>query len=394
MIDEENPSTPSPAKRNGKRLGQVPSPASTMASSAGASPRSNITIDHQVTTNTNSRGSATRGVLLGMSKPVFALVAATVLATSGSAAWFFTEWLSIPGLKDQIHALETEVNRLESQVNRLEGQVDRLSEEVDFLAHENDRFSDLNTQLNHTTHEYQQLNGQLNASTLQLSTLNDELNYSNTVFAELNAQLSTQNQAYAEMNSQLNQTQQELSALNQDLVSIVSFLNDTSSNLQRNFGSLLDFLAEKIGVNRFLVLEATKNTYLQRIQNWDCGYRDYFFTHNFVRNGNLPIQDDGTNNTTDVSDVLAYVDDQLLSSVCLNRTDLEFYLATTVSSLGTITSNELIQGVSRYVTLAMEYDFPGLKATGGGEDSIRSEEWEEAAYQCSNLARPFLWSQR
>ena len=335
-----------------------------------------------------------------MSKPVFALVAAIVLATTGSAAWFFTEWLTIPGLKDQISALESEVTRLEGQVTRLEGQVDRLSEEVGFLAVENDRFNALNSQLNQTTQEYQQLNGQLNASTFQLSSINEELNFSNRVFAELNAQLSSENEAYADMNSQLNQTQHELSELNQDLLSIVSFLNATSSSLQKNFEGMLDFLAEQIDVNRFLVLEATRNTYQQRIQNWDCGYRDYFATYDFVRNGDTAIQENngGKNQTTLLSDVFEYVEHQLLVSLCVTLDDLQAYLASTAvqSRLDSITSNELIQGISRYTALLMEYYFPAGTALRDNTDEagLRSEEWEDATYQCVNLLRPFSWQEQ
>ena len=396
-MDEENPSTTSAVKN--KREKTVPSsPPSTLASSTtGNSPRSNITIDHQVTTNTNNRGSTARGFLLGMSKPVFALIAATVLATTGSAAWFFTEWLTIPGLKDQITALQIEVTRLEGQVTRLEGQVDRLSEEVSFLAVENDRFNALNSQLNQTAQEYQHLNEQLSVSTFQLSSLNEELNSSNSVFAELNAQLSSENEAYAGMNSKLNQTQHELSELNQDLLSIVSFLNTTSNNLQSNFESMLDFLAEQIDVHRFLVLEATRNTYQQRIQNWDCGYRDYFSTYTFVRNGNAVIQGDSGNQTspTILSDVFEYVENQLLSSLCVTQDDLQDYLLTTVQSLDSITSNELIQGISRYTIMVMEYYFPDSTALRDSDGAgIRSDEWEDAAYRCANLMRPFVWEEQ
>jgi len=327
----------------------------------------------------STRGLARRALLFGMSKPVLAVVTATILATSGSAAWFFTEWLTIPGLKDQIHALEGEVNRLE-------GLVDRLSTEVDNLSFENDRYSKLNGQLNRTTVEYQQLNSQLNASTIQLSSLNAQLNDSNAVFADLNSQLSTQNEVYAAMNSELNETKQELAALNQDLMTVVSFLNDTSTDIQRNLESWVDFLAEQIDVNRLLVLEILKNTYQQRIQNWDCGYRDYFLTETFVRDGDIPIQ---TSSLLPL--VLGYVEDHVLLRLCLDLVNLEAYLQTTVSDFDGITSNELIQGVSRFSSLAMSYYFPNAAPVMGNEEAISSEEWAEASYQCSNLERPFRW---
>lgn len=388
MIDDiETPSTPKLSKsKKGRPLEVSPTLTEATSFSPQESPRT-ITVDHQV--SSRGRGSISRGLILGMSKPIFALIAATVLATSGSAAWFFSEWLTIPGLKDQINALSTEVSRLEEQVYRLESQVDRLSTEVDELAHENDRYSMLNSQLNQTASEYQILNSHLNASTLYLSQLNTELNQSNNVFSELNTHLSQQNNVYASLNHDLNATQKELSALNEDLVAVVNFLNDTSSNLQQSLEAVVDFLAEQIAVNRFLVLETLKNTYQQRTQNWDCGYRDYFLAEEFIQDDNAPI------NGTKLTEILSYVDSQLLSSLCLDRQNFETYLANNEHGETTMTSNELIQGTSRYVSIAMDYYFVA-NYNGGADDGslgIQPEEWAEAYYQCSNLERPFRWSQ-
>jgi septal ring factor EnvC (AmiA/AmiB activator) len=313
-----------------------------------------------------------------MSKPVLALVAATILLTSGSAAWFFSQWLLIPGLQQE--------------VARLEGQVSRLSQEVDDLAYENTRYSALNSQLNQTVEQYQLLNSQLNASTTRLESLNVQLNQSNGVFAELNLQLSVQNQVYASLNRQLNRTQAELAAINDDLIAVVGFLNDTSTNLQQSWETLVDFLAEQIAVNRFLVLETLKNTFQQRSQNWDCGFRDYFVTEPFIYNGTAPINSE---NPAMLAYVLEYVEDRLLADLCLSLSDLEAYLIqsipTNTTDLGALTSGELLQGVSRYVALAMDYYF-GNNHVASGNDGIASDEWAEAIYQCRNLVRPFRWS--
>jgi septal ring factor EnvC (AmiA/AmiB activator) len=315
--------------------------------------------------------------MMGMSKPVFALVAATFLITSGSAAWFFSQWLSIPGLQQE--------------VARLEEQVGRLSQEVDDLAYENTRYTLLNARLNETVVEYQSLNSQLNASTARLENLNLQLNQSNTVFAELNMQLSGQNQVYSSLNRQLNQTQAELAAINDDLIAVVGFLNDTSINLQLNLKGLVAFLAEQIAVSRVLVLETLKNTYQQRSQNWDCGLRDYFSTEPFVYDG-TPINAD---NSTNLSHLLGYVEDRLLADLCLDLSDLEVYLIqdmpTNTTDLGALTSDELLQGISRYVSLAMDYYFAN-NPVASSDDGVALEAWAEAVYQCRNLARPFRWS--
>jgi uncharacterized coiled-coil protein SlyX len=312
-----------------------------------------------------------------MSKPVFALVAATLLITSGSAAWFFSQWLSIPGLQQE--------------VARLEEQVGRLSKEVDDLAYENSRYSVLNAKLNETVVEYQSLNTQLNASTARLESLNMQLNRSNSVFAELNLQLSSQNQVYSSLNRQLNQTQAELAAINDDLIAVVGFLNDTSINLQLSLENLVDFLAKQIAVSRFLVLETLKNTFLQRSQNWGCGFRDYFSTESFIRDG-TPINGD---TSTNMSHVFDYVEDRLLADLCLDISDLETYLIqdtpTNITDLGALTYDELLQGISRYVSLAMDYYFAN-NPVASGNDGVDPGAWAEAFYQCRNLARPFRWS--
>lgn len=351
----------------------------TLTSATSYSPESprTITIEHQV----SNRGNAGRSFLLGMSKPIVAIVAAALLTTTGSTAWLFSEWLTIPGFIDQISALTTEVGRLEDLVLRLENQVDRLSTEVDELANENERYSLLNAQLNQTAEEYRLLNEQLNVSTVYLSHLNEELNHSNALYEELNAQLSNENGVYASLNSELNETQKELTALNQDLYTVVSFLNNTSASLQRNLSAIVDFLADEISVRRFLVLETVKNTYRQRIDSWDCGYRDYFLTEDFIQDVNAPMD------PAEVVEVLAYVDLQILSSLCLDKDNLEDYLVTHVGE--TITSNEMVQWVSRYLTLAMQHYFSSNVEEGTG---IRPEEWADASYACSNLQQPFRWA--
>ncbi|CAB9524920.1 expressed unknown protein [Seminavis robusta] len=381
MIDIENPSTP-PTKAKLSRDGPPLSPSHTATTFPSDGSPPTVTIDHKVSRSSRGVGGS---LLLGMSKPVFALVAATVLATSGSAAWFFSEWLSIPGLKEQVSALEVEVTRLETQVVRLEHQVSRLSQEVDDLAFENDRYSMLNAQLNETAQEYQILNNQLNASTTRLESLNEQLGHSNGLFAELNAELSNQNQVYSSLNLELNQTQLELSALNDDLLSVVTFLNETSTNLQGNLESIVDFLAGQIDVNRFLVLETLENTYQQRTQSWDCGFRDFFLTEPFIQDPTVSI------GSTELPSVLDFIESRLLTDLCLDLDDMQLYLQQTSgkTDLSDLTSNELIQGTSRYVTLVMEYYFGGNYGDDGG---VSPEEWGEASYQCQNLQLPFLWS--
>jgi archaellum component FlaC len=381
MVDMENPADAFPKRTKSEKHGRTPpplSPTSTILSMEDTSPRT-ITIGHQVLSNNNHRHSARSATfLLGMSKPVFAMVAATLFATTGSAAWLVSRWLTIPGLQGQIQELETEVNRLENQV-------DRLAEEVDVLALENGRYAQLNVQLNETAEDYRELNSQLNASTLRMESLNDQLNHSNSVFRQLNAQLILQNELYASMNAQLNDTVE-------DLQLVAGFSNETSTTLQQSFESITNYLAEQISVSRLLVLETLKNTYQQRMQNWDCGVRDYFAAERFLRDGALPIN---YSNETTLPIVLGYIQDQLLSDLCLSRVDFESYLEGTYGVPDDITFNELLQGATRYATLAMRYYFPSSTSTSTGDSRsnspITAEEWAFASYQCASLPREYYW---
>lgn len=357
MVDIENPQI---QRSRPERPELEVSPTLTTVASAEGSPRGmKCTIEHQVTTK-KSKGIGTNwSFLRGMSKPLAALVTTTVLASTGSVAWLFTKWLAIPGLEEQIHALE---------------------EQVHLLAHENNRYSYLNSQLNETSMEYQLLSIQLNDSTAELSHLNQQLSHSNAVFANLNAELHNENQEYASLNADLNATTQGLYGLNEDLMTVVSFLNETTSHLQYSFDALINHLADQIAINEVILLETLRNTYLQRIQSWDCSYQDYFLTEEFVQHRTHPIGDM-------LPEVLDYVDERLLAGLCLDNDNLELFLEDTVNSPESITSSELIQGVTRYAMLASDYYFPVATSFEG----VDRDDWAIASYRCSNLERPFFW---
>jgi hypothetical protein len=438
-----------------KKSNEIPdvSPAGTGLTSAesydrspGASPGTNnsvMTIEHK-TVGSGGGGAAGRSLIFGLSKPMFGLVALLLLGGGTTFAYAIAQWIRIPGLQTQIEELELEVDRLGLEV-------DRLTTEVDRLAVQNDRLENLNDRLNSTVVEFEALNEQLNASNVVFELLNGDLNMTafdligsvedlqdqNEEFAILNTQLNETNLALSSevnrlenatsllerqneqlfllteslssetaqlesSNEQLNETvvdlegmvvdfeleNNRLTQLNSDLGTIVSFLNTTTANLDETFDAVSAFLAGQISVNRFLVLETLQNTYQQRLSSWDCDFRDAFRNRDFANDGNIPI------GTDDYPEVVAYVDEQLLTELCLDQADFEQYLESAVVQGGIVppvstTVNQLITGVQTYTNLAVDYYFPDNGDAVGG---LTEEEWLEASYNCENLPADLQFS--
>jgi DNA repair exonuclease SbcCD ATPase subunit len=195
----------------------------------GSSPT--LTIRHE---NGKSGSGAGARTIMGMTKPVMALVGLFALGSLGAGLW---GWLTIPGLYDQIEELEYQVDRLEVEVNR---------------------FEELNQQLNESIAELEGINQDLRNSLTDLQKENDRLH-----------------------------------KLNDNLESIVGFLNETSVVIGETLDDVTEYLAEQIAVNRVIVLETLENTYRQDMNNWDCAYRDIFRSQPFVVDENIPI---GLNN--------------------------------------------------------------------------------------------------
>jgi flagellin-like hook-associated protein FlgL len=400
-----------------------------------------LTIEHKAA---RSGGGGAGRLMFGLSKPMFGLVALLVLGTGGTFAYALSQWFRIPGLQTQIEELELEVNRLTFEVDRLTAQVDRLAVQNDRLESLNDRlnstvveFEALNVQLNASNVVFEMLNGGLNMTALELQDRVEDLQEQNEEFATLNTQLNETNLALSTevdrlenatsllerqneqlfllteslssetaqlefSNEQLNETNvglqdtvvvfelenNRLTQLNSDLGTIVSFLNATTTNLNETFEAVSAFLADQINVNRFLVMQTLQNTYQQRLSSWDCDFRDAFRNRDFVSDGSIPIGAD------DYPAVVAYVDEQLLTNLCLDQADFEQYLESAVVQSGTVppvstTVNQLITGVQTYTNLAVDYYFPDNGDAVGG---LTDEDWVAASYNCQNLPAELQFS--
>lgn len=395
--------------------------------STDSPPPTKITIDHV----TRSKGGArSAGLLLGMTKPVMGIVMLLVLGAGGAAAF---GWFKIPGLTSQIEKLEAQVGALNAEIGRLSGEVDRLESE-------NDRYEDLNDYLNQTVADFEILTDDLNATVIELDGVAGRLNLTNLELAERINDLATENENYVKLNRELNATSAQLAKdvdffadalarmvlengvlsnltnvlqdmtsqlgnltleqnetliqlqetladfvsendrleeLNLDLFTIVTFLNETAVGLDDSLQQITKFLAEQIVANQVLVLGSLENTYRQRISSWDCDYRDIFREEAFGTDFSAPI--------TDIDSVIVYVEERVLSELCLDASDFELYLTSTYAE--DLNSFRLVRGVLEYTTEALDFYFPETD-----EEGLTAADWADASFTCDNLPQQYLWS--
>ena len=234
--------------------------------------------------------------------------------------------------------LNVTAQNLEEQADRLEGEVDEL-----------DR---LNSELGTTIDD-------LRNETARLEQVNDQLE-------------DNVDSLQAEVDSFVNKTA-ELEGINQGLETIVSFLNETSGNLDETYDALTEFLAQQIDAYHTIAIETLNNVYIQRVGMWDCGYRDYFGDEPFGLDEDLPIP------ANKLDAVITYVENRVLKQLCLTKNDFEHYLETTFLE-PIYTSNHFVSGISDYTTMAMNYYFPDT-----GEVGLTDEDWALAGFACENL---------
>jgi uncharacterized protein YlxW (UPF0749 family) len=407
-----------PRKSKGDVIPEIsPAPTGLTADSSFDTARSPGTTNNSVLTIEHKNVASNKSLIFGLSKPVFGLVAFLVLGAGGTFAYAISQWFRIPGLQNQIEELTIEVDRLESEVDRLTVQNDRLESLNDRLNSSLIEFEFLNDKLNASNVVFASLNIELNTTALELGARVEELQAQNDQFASLNSQLNTEvdrlentNQQLlitseslseetsqlADSNEQLNETignlevtldgfeleNNRLKELNTNLATVASFLNETASGLNATFDTLATFLADQITINRVLVLETLQNTYQQRLTSWDCDFKDAFRDRDFVNDGIIPVGAD------DYPAVVAYVDEQLLTELCLDQADFEQYLDSVVVQSNVVppvstSVNQLISGVQTYTNLAIDYYFPDNGDEPGG---LTEENWSEASFSCDNLA--------
>ena len=300
--------TPTKAKRSKKRV-QLDTP-STVASSPSDSV---ITFEHKHIYKRSKKSAA-----LTLSKPLVGVACAVILALMGGGAFLLTDWFKIPILKAQIEDLTVQVDRLESQVNRLneenevfenlnenlQGQNDKFAAEIARFGNTNVLYAELNSELDSLNDRNQELIQMLSASNAKQAELKGELRETtDNLSAELNF-LSEENERVTEssllfksqseilskeverfsvanenltaelkaMNSSFIDARKEndrLSVLNDDLRVIVTFLDETSGEIQSSYNDIANFLADQISAAAALHLflkQLFENTFLKNFK--------------------------------------------------------------------------------------------------------------------------------
>lgn len=265
----------------------------------------------------------------------------------------------------------TELNSANEEFNNLNQNLER----------ENLRYIDYNRELNETVKE---LVKELDSAVISQQTLKDSIDDYIVIKQTLEQEVSMLSNTAGNLNSQveeLNEAIEEFKDENTKLRTIVSFLEDEANGVQQSYDELADALADTIIRKRALVRIALEERMKAELAGWECGLLTAFDTHQFAQNVNLPI------GNSHYVDVIAYVNDKLLSDFCIETGKFESYLKDEIitdgASIWTINLKDLTRGVNIYSSEVLDYYFPDEGDTNG----LDGETWEIANYDCSNLSQ-------
>ncbi len=375
----------------------------------------------------NGGGSRSLSTYMCLLKPLLLfLFIATVLAGAASVyGWLF----KFPDLNRQ-------VKELEGQISRLQAENDRYEELNDILNITTADLEIVRDDLNGTVYQLENVASALNTTTDQVVAVIEELQGQNDEYALLNQGLqnnvedlagevsffrealedlsnehsilqetTTALQGLAEEFSNSTVDQQEtlvvlketlegfqvendrLEEFNEKLESGLNYLNETlfaNGNLVESSTNTLaeisEVLGERVQQQQQSTLVQLEISYRQLLAGWDCGFNDVFSfgqgTIIAISGGSLPL------------DVQNYLNDRVLSKLCLDYNDFERYLQSTTS--GGVTSSALIRSVVLYTEDAMKYYFPADASSG---NDVSLQEWKDASFQCGLLESPYVSAQ-
>jgi len=387
---------------------------------------SKVVIEHKMKDKGGGGGSRSIASTMCLLKPLllFLFIAAVLAGAASVYGWLF----KFPSLNKQVKELETQIARLQAENDRYEDLNDRLNITTGDLEMVRD-------DLNGTVWELENVASALNTTTDQVVAVIEDLKDQNLEYALLNAGLQdnvedlagevnffrqaleelanehsvlkeTTNsmQALAEQFSDTSVDQQETLAVlketlegfqaendrledfNEKLESGLNYLNETlfaNGNLVESSAATLteisEVLGERVQQQQQSTLVQLEISYRQLLAGWDCGFNDVFSfgqgTVIAVNGGSLPV------------DVQNYLDDRVLSKLCLDYNDFERYLLSTTA--GAVTSNQLLRTVVLYTEDAMKYYFP----SDASSDGVSLSEWIDASFQCSLLDTTFVAGQ-
>lgn len=362
-----------------------------------------------------------------MLKPLFFLL----FLVAGAAiiyGWIFR----FPSLNRQVEALEEQVNILQNENDRYERLNNRLNITVDDLEDVRDDLngtvseldqvaSSLNTtnyqlvaeieELQNQNSEYSRINKGLQANVAELATEVDlfqealeELSNEHSILKTTTSQLQDlaatftnttidQNQTLTVLKETLEAFQVEndrLEDFNKKLEIGLNYLNETlfaNGNLVESsavtLGEITEVLGEQVQQQQRSSRFQLEISYRQVMAGWDCDYPVIFRTEPYGQDYDSVMPSNGGNLLP--SDVQTYINERVLSKMCLDPNDFNNYLSSTVSSNG-VTSNQLMRAVVLYTDDAMKYYFPADEDDANG---VTLDQWIDASFRCGLLDNPF-----
>jgi len=399
-----------------------------------------VVIEHKMKDSNRGRSSGGGGrSFLWMIKPLLIVLVLVVLLSGGASlyGWLF----KFPSLNKQVKELEKQVSRLEAENDRYEDLNDRLNITVDDLEGVRDDLngsvtelegvaSALNTtkdqivaeieELKAQNFDYAQLNDGLQASVANLAgeveffrealtELSDEhsiLKNTTDALQNLAIQFSDttfdQNETLKVLKETLEGFQTEndrLEEFNEKLETGLDYLNETlfqNGNLIESsaatLGSITEILGERVQQQQRSTRMQLEISYRQLLAGWDCDYRDVFRSESYGLDYDSLLPPP-SGNVLLPQEVQAYIDERVLSKMCLDPDDFNKYLLSTVAEATDIgvTSNQLIRAVILYTEDAMTYYFSSSVESGNSNSNggISLSEWIDASFRCDLLEIPF-----
>lgn len=360
---------------------------------------------------------------------MFVLGAYAALAT---VLWvfFLSRALGVYGLKRQIARLEEEVTILDAHIEDLQIEVNRLEDVTEDLSILNTNLENSVVDLGNTVADYADLHDDFDINLVEQNELNLALNESLEIAKELNAALdkSTKdlNNSYntisdinnelsetientKELNDQLKVTTDQISKTdgtlsnrvdelrvenseledsnlnlqetNDNLLAVLSYIEEAGNDFDDSFKSMMNVLGSSINKNREYVLKDLEISYEMKYENWLCDgvFENRFRDREWINDRALSI------GTSDYSSVLAYLDANLFGELCIVSENFNFFVSNdsfiNTNQPSSISFSELISAIERYSTELMNYYFQVLS----------DEVWVEAEYECEKLPNELLF---
>jgi len=408
---------------------------------------SKVVIEHKIKESQKGRSTPVFGggaCGLWWIKPLLLLLFLLVMFGGASSvyAWLF----KFPSLNSQIEELEEQLTRLHQEVDRLEGENDRYEGLNDRLNITAGDLANVRDDLNGTVSELEDVASALNTTKDQIVAQIQQLQGQNTEYSKLNEGLndnvqelagevdffqkaleelanehsilqtttdSLQNLAVQFSNASVDQNEtlavlketlegfqienDRLEDFNEKLEKGLDYLNQTlfdNGNLVESsaitLGSITESLGEKVKQQQRSTLQQLEVYYRQVLAGWDCDYRDIFRSEPYGQDFDVSI----SASAELPSEVQTYIDERILSKLCLDSNDFREYLTVTIqqqSDNNGVTSNRLIRALVLYTEDAMKHYFPPSEATEDGDsDGISFSEWIDASFRCDLLDSSFL----